>query len=83
MKVFISNKGKLVGERMVKIKTDKSKPAPGQYDCSASFKRTQLENTASVGAYSRGGKKVGFIDAYIRTHSKTPGVGQYFKDAPK
>ena len=34
-------------------------------------------------AYSKGGKKIGFIDAYIKTKSTTPGVGQYFKDAPK
>ena len=69
MKVLISNKGKQVGDRMERIKTDKSKPAPGQYDCSASFKNTQLVNNSMGVAYSRGGKKIGFIDAYVKTKS--------------
>lgn len=69
MKVLISNKGKHVGDRMDRIKMDKSKPAPGQYDCSASFKNTQLVNNSIGVAYSRGGKKIGFIDAYVKTKS--------------
>ena len=59
---------------MEKITRDKSKPAPGDYDTTTSWRNTQLGNKEFK---ISGAKKLNFTDVYKLNKKFIPGCGHY------